>query len=62
MQAAIAARLLHAKQLCPMHYDTFNNPPYYIEQPNPILALKEAAGKESVKVCILQPGESIELN
>ncbi len=62
MQAAIAARLLRASLLCPMHYGTFNNPPSYAEFPDPVSALRTAAVEEGVSVRVLQPEEFIGLS
>src|SRR5262249_61128889 len=49
-QACAAARILQASKLCPIHYRTFNNPPHYVEQPNLLDALAQAAREEKVDV------------
>lgn len=60
--AAVATRVLGAKQLCPIHYGTFNNPPKYAEFPNPVAAVKSAADKEGIRLRLLQPDESIDFS
>ncbi|GHO63685.1 hypothetical protein KSC_025770 [Ktedonobacter sp. SOSP1-52] len=49
-QAVIATRLLQAKELCPIHYTQFNNPPLYVEQPNIVAELHASALQEGVSV------------
>jgi len=49
-EAAVATRLLNAKQLVPIHYGTFNNPPVYVEQSNIAEQLAAAAEREKVQV------------
>lgn len=61
-QAAVAARLLHDRALCPIHYGTFNNPPVYVEHDDPLGTLAEAAAHESVDMWALQEGEWIYSN
>jgi L-ascorbate metabolism protein UlaG (beta-lactamase superfamily) len=58
-QACVAARILHASKLCPIHYRTFNNPPVYIEQPNLPEALARAAREEKVDVRLMNPGDAL---
>lgn len=58
-QACVAARILHASKLCPIHYGTFNNPPLYVEQPNLLEALAQAAREEKVDVRLLNPGDTL---
>lgn len=59
-QACVAAHLLHAAKLCPMHYGTFNNPPTYTEQDNALGALTSAAEEKRVELRIAKPGEYLE--
>ena len=61
-QACVAARLLHAKRLCPIHYGTFNNPPAYAEQPDVVGALELASREERVAVRRAGPGEILDAN
>jgi L-ascorbate metabolism protein UlaG (beta-lactamase superfamily) len=58
-QACVAGRILQASKLCPIHYGTFNNPPVYIEQPNLLAALAQAAREEKVDVRMLNPGDAL---
>jgi len=58
-QACAAARILQASKLCPIHYRTFNNPPHYVEQPNLLDALAQAAREEKVDVRLLNPGDAV---
>ncbi len=55
-QAVIAARLLHADTLCPIHYGQFNNPPVYVEQPNVEGELRTAAAREGVHLSLIPDG------
>lgn len=55
-QAVVATRLLQAKELCPIHYGLFNNPPVYVEQPNVAAALQAAALEEDVRVELYPDG------
>jgi L-ascorbate metabolism protein UlaG (beta-lactamase superfamily) len=59
-EAASAAKILGAK-LLPIHYRTFHNPPYYIETDQVIPRLKAAADKNEIDLCLLQPGEEVDL-
>lgn len=53
--ALIATRLLKAKTMIPLHYNTW---PVIAQNPQD---LKERAAKENVSIKIINPGESIEL-
>lgn len=57
-EAVEAANLLWAKKLVPIHYGTFNNPPYYTEAPDLLERLKQRANDRGVNVAILEAGES----
>ena len=59
LQAVVANRLLQAKELCPIHYGLFNNPPIYVEQPNVAAALQAAALQEGVRVELYPDGAVI---
>ncbi len=58
-QAVVATRLLRAKELCPIRYGQFNNPPVYTEQPNVVAELQTSAVKEGVKVELRPDGAII---
>ncbi|HLZ06690.1 MAG TPA: MBL fold metallo-hydrolase [Bradyrhizobium sp.] len=60
-QACVAARILHAAALCPIHYGTFNNPPAYAEQDDVIGAVTMSAAEEGVKLKLVTPGEMLPL-
>ncbi len=53
--ALIATRLLKAKTMIPLHYNTW---PIIAQNPQD---LKERAAKENVSIKMINPGESIEL-
>jgi L-ascorbate metabolism protein UlaG (beta-lactamase superfamily) len=58
-QACVAARILEASNLCPIHYRTFDHPPAYAEQPNLLAALAQAAREQKVDVRLLNPGDAL---
>jgi L-ascorbate metabolism protein UlaG (beta-lactamase superfamily) len=58
-QAVVATRLLQAKVLCPIHYGQFNNPPFYVEQPDVVAALQASALQEGVSVELRPDGAII---
>ncbi len=58
-QATVAARLLEAKLLCPIHYGQFNHPPVYQEQTSIESRLKNSAESEGIHVELIGDGERI---
>ena len=60
-QAVTAARILSAKQMIPIHYNLFNNPPLYNEFPNVEGELEMEAGKQRVTLNCLASGSCIEI-
>ncbi|MDQ0339799.1 L-ascorbate metabolism protein UlaG (beta-lactamase superfamily) [Caldalkalibacillus uzonensis] len=60
-EAVEAAYLLGVKSLIPIHYNTFHNPPYYIETENALARMHERAVTRGVGTRVLQPAETIEL-
>ena len=60
-QAAIAARLLKARIFCPMHFGQFDNPDTYRQYPDLDRALRAAATRENVKLCLVKDGETVPL-
>jgi L-ascorbate metabolism protein UlaG (beta-lactamase superfamily) len=60
-QAVSAAELLGAKVLVPIHYNTFHNPPSYIQTPDISERLLKAAKNVDVEIKFLEPYESFEL-
>jgi L-ascorbate metabolism protein UlaG (beta-lactamase superfamily) len=59
--AARAAVILHADTVVPIHFGV-HQPPLYVEQPNPVHTLVEAAKGGSLRVLTLDPGDSVDLN
>jgi L-ascorbate metabolism protein UlaG (beta-lactamase superfamily) len=55
--ACVAARILRAAKLCPIHYGVFNNPPVYAEHPNLLDALARSSDEEHVDVRLCAAGE-----
>ena len=55
-QAVDAALLLRARSLVPIHYGN-DDPPYYVEIPQPLETLRTTAGRRKVPVTYLLPGE-----
>ncbi len=49
-QAVESGHVLGARALCPIHYGVFNNPPRYVEWPEPVDALREAAASRGIAV------------
>jgi L-ascorbate metabolism protein UlaG (beta-lactamase superfamily) len=58
-QAAVAARLLNADFLCPIHYRQFNNSATYIQYPDVESALERAAAAENVELRVVQDGAAV---
>jgi L-ascorbate metabolism protein UlaG (beta-lactamase superfamily) len=52
-QAVVAANVLKAAQIIPIHYDSFNNPPTYVETENITNRLKTASQEHQVKLLLL---------
>lgn len=59
-QAAVAAAILQAQQVIPIHYG-IHRPPYYVEVDDPATAFQAAAKEHAVTARILSPGESAQL-
>lgn len=55
-QAVDAALLLKARALVPIHYGN-DDPPYYVEIPQPLETLRATADRREVPVTYLLPGE-----
>ncbi len=60
-QAIDAAILLRARLLVPIHYG-LNDPPYYVEVPNPLETVREIADRRQVGVRAMMPGDSFSVN
>jgi L-ascorbate metabolism protein UlaG (beta-lactamase superfamily) len=61
-EAASAAKIVGASKFLPIHYGTFHNPTHYMETDLVLHRLKAAAVKNEIEVCLLQPGEELDLN
>lgn len=59
LQAATATRILGAKELIPMHYAQFFNPPLYSQFPDIENALDEAGRSQEIIIRRLKDGEAI---
>ncbi len=57
-QAASAAVVLEAKQLVPIHYGTFDNPPWYAQTADVVLRL-EASTRNKVKLTVMQAKQEL---
>ena len=60
-QAAQAAALLKANVAVPIHYDTLNHPPVYVQADRPAEAFRSAAERPGVPVQVMAPGDVMEL-
>jgi L-ascorbate metabolism protein UlaG (beta-lactamase superfamily) len=60
-QAVTAARILNAKQMVPIHYGVFVNPPFYNEFPNVEEEVEQESVYQRINVKYLSAGESIDI-
>jgi L-ascorbate metabolism protein UlaG (beta-lactamase superfamily) len=60
-EAVTAARILQAKQLVPIHYDLFNNPPKYNQYPNLHETLEMESVRQNVAINYMKAGDIIEI-
>jgi L-ascorbate metabolism protein UlaG (beta-lactamase superfamily) len=60
-QAVSAAKILGAKQVCPIHYGG-HTPPVYLEESDCEARFLQAAKEKQLEVKLLQPGEWLELS
>jgi L-ascorbate metabolism protein UlaG (beta-lactamase superfamily) len=60
-QAVAAAKVLKAAQIIPIHYDSYNNPPTYVETENITNRLKTASQEHQVKLLLLQQDEEVHI-
>jgi L-ascorbate metabolism protein UlaG (beta-lactamase superfamily) len=61
-EAVEAAFLLGVKKLVPIHFDTFNHPPHYIQTPDALQRLLAKARERSVEVEVLGTREVLDLS
>ncbi|HET7573697.1 MAG TPA: MBL fold metallo-hydrolase [Solirubrobacterales bacterium] len=60
-QAAVAAHLLGARMVVPIHYGPLHEAPNYVQSENAPDSLREAAAAAPVEVRVLEPGERIRI-
>ncbi|MCH6269100.1 MBL fold metallo-hydrolase [Neobacillus citreus] len=58
-EAVEAVKILNAEYLVPIHYGTFNNPPFYIEAKNVEERLMQRGNELAVNIKILRPNEPL---
>ena len=58
-QAAVAAQILGAERVVPMHYDDVHIPPFYVQVDDPSGAFAHAGADLGLKVETLEPGEEL---
>ena len=61
-EAAVAARILQAKLVVPIHYQSLHKPPIYVETPNATQRLSERLNIFGIRVMRAEPGEWFELD
>jgi L-ascorbate metabolism protein UlaG (beta-lactamase superfamily) len=61
-QAAIAAKLLQARQVIPIHYGPLHEAANYVQASDPPGSLRAAAREVGVEARIMQPGERIRID
>lgn len=61
-QAAVAAHIIQAKLIVPIHYGSLNKPPFYIETPNPAERLQVRSKELGIRAMLREPGEWFELD
>lgn len=60
-QAAVAAKLLGARLVVPIHYGPLHETPTYVQAHDPPGALRASAREQGVEARVLEPGESLRL-
>ncbi|AHH97449.1 MBL fold metallo-hydrolase [Kutzneria viridogrisea] len=60
-QAVEAAVALGASEVCAIHYELFNNPPVYVEQPDIVGRFRHAAEARGIKAHLVADGEAVPL-
>lgn len=61
-EAAVAAHILQAKFVVPIHYGSLHKPPMYIETPNPTERLGHKLKTLGIRMVLAEPGEWFELS
>lgn len=60
-QAAVAAKLLQARQVVPIHYGPLHEASNYVQADDPAGSLRAAAAEVGVEARIMQPGERMRI-
>jgi L-ascorbate metabolism protein UlaG (beta-lactamase superfamily) len=60
-EAVTAAKILKAKKLVPIHYDLFNNPPFYIQYPDLHEILEMESCRQKIAIYYMKAGDVTEL-
>jgi L-ascorbate metabolism protein UlaG (beta-lactamase superfamily) len=60
-QAVEAAAVLQARAVCAIHYELFDNPPFYVEQHDIVERLRRAAEDRGIEALLVADGESVPL-
>ena len=61
-QAAIAAHILQARLVVPIHYGSLHKPPMYIETSHPAERLRDKLSSLGVRLMLQEPGDWFELD
>ncbi len=61
-EAAVAAHILQAKSVVPIHYQSLHMPPIYVETPNAITRLYASLNELNIRAIVLDPGEWVKLD
>lgn len=59
-EAAVAAHIINAKTVVPIHYGSLNKEPIYVETPNATQRLRDKADEYGIRADIHEPGEWFE--
>ncbi|MBB5645872.1 hypothetical protein [Pedobacter cryoconitis] len=61
-EAAVAAHILQAKFVVPIHYGSLHKPPMYVETSNPIERFGHQLTTFDIRMLLAEPGEWFELS
>ncbi len=61
-QAAIAAHILQARLVVPIHYGSLHKPPMYIETPHPTERLRDKLNSLGIRAMLQEPGDWFDLD
>jgi L-ascorbate metabolism protein UlaG (beta-lactamase superfamily) len=60
-QAAVAAHILQARAVVPIHYGALHKPPMYVETPHPTERLRDKLSTFGIQTMLHEPGDWFEL-